>query len=406
MPGIIDTDGRFDAAAGSLIPWIEQVTSLAGKTVLEYGCGMGFVSRAFAARAGRLIGFDIDGPCVDLARDVLAYAGLDNVELHVAPAEQIVAEVERFAGEVDVFLLYAVLEHLTVPERLDVLALARRVVRRDGVIVVCEAPNRLIDFDHHTARMPYFSQLPDDLALHYARNSERGDFTTAMADAAGRGDRVEREALARWGRGVSYHEFELAFGHLPSHVIASNYDPLLMGVRPVQPDEQRLGRGLFDHRPDLPPVFGRYWLDLILSPVAVPGPPAFIRPWMMDTRTSQGVGYSPLELLDVARGGRLHVRLPAATRELMVGVSAAPRSARAARVAGVAASAAAVGEADDGVEVEVEVQARGSTGETTAVAVGLPGHPSYVTLRLNRLEREVELRFDRPAQVDFVGYRA
>jgi SAM-dependent methyltransferase len=389
MPGIIDTDGRFDAAAGSLIPWIEQVVSLAGKTVLEYGCGMGFVSRAFAARAARHIGFDIDEASVGLAGEVLSYAGLENAELHVAPPGAIVAEVERFAGEVDIFLLYAVLEHLTIAERLEILALARRVVRRDGVIVVCEAPNRLIDFDHHTARMPYFSQLPDDLALTYARKSQRGEFTLAMAQAAGRGLAAERDALARWGRGVSYHEFELAFGDLRSHVIASNYDPLLMGVRPVQPDEQRLARGLFEHRPDLPPVFGRYWLDLILSPVAIPGPPAFIRPWMMDTRTSHGVGYSPQEILDVAAGGQLHVRLPSPTRELMIGVSAGQRP--------------------------VVVQARGSIGETTAIAdpgsspgsAAGPGSDwaSYVMLELAAPEREVELRFDGQVRVNFVGYR-
>lgn len=379
MPGIIDTDGRFDAAEASLIPWIEQVCPLAGKTVLEYGCGMGFVSRAFAARAAHHIGFDIDEAAVGLARDVLAYAGLANSELHVSSPATIAGEVERFAGEVDVFLLYAVVEHLTVPERLEVLSLARRVVRRNGVIVVCEAPNRLIDFDHHTAQMPYFSQLPDDLALHYARRSHRSDFTAAMAQAAARDEAAARDALARWGRGVSYHEFELAFGDLRRHVIASNYDPLLMGVRPVQPDEQRLARGLAEHRPDLAPVFGRYWLDLILSPVAVPGPPAFIRPWMMDTRTSHKVAYAPTETLHLADGARLHLRLPVPSRELMVGVIGA------------------------GGPVEVEV--RGSTGQSSGFADGRPGHHDYLMLELDSPQREVELRFDRATKVNFVGYR-
>jgi hypothetical protein len=48
-------------------------------------------------------------------------------------------------------------------------------------------------------------------------------------------------ALTRWGRGVSYHEFELVFGDLRKHLIASNYDPLLMDVRPIICDEQRTG---------------------------------------------------------------------------------------------------------------------------------------------------------------------
>ncbi|MEA2266424.1 MAG: hypothetical protein QOE27_2007, partial [Solirubrobacteraceae bacterium] len=76
MPGVVDTDGRHAAAADHLIPWIEQVARLGGKTVLEYGCGLGFVSRAFAAVSGRLIGFDIDPDSVAMAGAVLAHGGL------------------------------------------------------------------------------------------------------------------------------------------------------------------------------------------------------------------------------------------------------------------------------------------------------------------------------------------
>jgi 2-polyprenyl-3-methyl-5-hydroxy-6-metoxy-1,4-benzoquinol methylase len=356
------------------------VAPLAGKTVLEYGCGTGFVSRAFAARAARHIGFDIDEAAVALGREVLAHGGTANHELHHAPAEEIGAAVERFAGEVDVFLLYAVLEHMSIAERLDVLALARRVVRRDGVIVVCEAPNRLIDFDHHTAQMPFFSQLPDELALRYARRSPRADFTAAMAAAARAGPDVAQTTLTRWGRGVSFHEFELAFGDLRRHVIASNYDPLLMDVRPVQPDEQRLARGLEETRPDLPPVFGRYWLDLILSPTPLPGPAAFIRPWPLGTRGSDRVAFHPREWLEVGGEGRLRVELRAPTRELMVGV-----------VADVEA---------------VELTARGASGAASAAAaLGRPGAPRFAIIRLARAERELDLRLDRAAWVNFVGYR-
>ena len=64
----------------------------------------------------------------------------------------------------------------------------------------------------------------------------------------------------RWGRGVSFHEFEVVFGDLSRHVLASNYDPLLFGERPVQPDEVILARYLDRWRPDLAPVWSRYWL--------------------------------------------------------------------------------------------------------------------------------------------------
>ena len=56
------------------------------------------------------------------------------------------------------------------------LRLAREVVKPDGAIVVCETPNRLIYFDHHTAQMPFFHLLPDELALDYYPRSRRPDF--------------------------------------------------------------------------------------------------------------------------------------------------------------------------------------------------------------------------------------
>ena len=379
MPGVFDTDGRFDAASDHLIPWIEQIVPLRGKTVLEYGCGVGFVSRAFAARAGRHIGFDIDEGAIAMAHDVLSHGGLTNAELHHRPPQEITAAVERYAGHVDVFLLYAVLEHLSVQERLDVLALARRVVHRDGVIVVCEAPNRLVHWDHHTTQMPFFNLLPDDLALRYARHAPRQEFVAAMAEAELRGHEDAQTALTRWGRGVSYHEFELVFGDLRKHVIASNYDPLLMDVRPVICDEQRLARTLEDARPDLAPVFGRDWLDLILTPVAVPGSPQFIRPWPLSTLDSDRVAFHPGEWLEVHPGGRLGVALRARTRELMIGVVA------------------------DSDAVEVSVQGGGAT--VTVLASGRSGAARYVTVELPRPERELQLRFDQAAKVNFVGYR-
>ena len=70
---------------------------------------------------------------------------IGNVELELHPGRRRSWTRSRARrGEVDVFLLYAVLEHLTVAERLAVLRLAREVVKPDGAIVVCETPNRLI----------------------------------------------------------------------------------------------------------------------------------------------------------------------------------------------------------------------------------------------------------------------
>jgi 2-polyprenyl-3-methyl-5-hydroxy-6-metoxy-1,4-benzoquinol methylase len=313
---------RRRRAAEYLIPWIEQTVPLAGKTVLEYGCGNAAVSCAFAERAGRVIGLDIDERWIELARDEVRKRGLTNVELELHPVDGIMDAAARRRGAVDVFLLYAVLEHLTVSERLEVLRLAREVVKPDGVIVVCETPNRLIYFDHHTARMPFFHLLPDELALEYRRLAPRGQLREELEQAQSQGGReAALDAIARWGRGVSFHEFELVFGErLDRHVIASNYDPLLFGERPVQPDEVILWRYLERWRPDLAPVFSRYWLDLILSPRPIEKRPIFLRPWSFDTTASEAVGWSASETL-LLKGpeATLWVTLPQPSSRIVVG---------------------------------------------------------------------------------------
>ena len=61
-----------------------------------------------------------------------------------------------------------------------------------------------------------------------------------------------RLALARWGTGASFHEFELVFGDLSRHVVGGGYDPMLLGDRKVHADESALARYLEGVRPDLP----------------------------------------------------------------------------------------------------------------------------------------------------------
>jgi len=311
---------RYRRAAEALIPWIEQTVPLHGKTVLEYGCGNAAVSCAVAERAERLIGLDIDPAWIELGQDEVRKRGLENVTLELHPPQSIRDALARRRGEVDVVLLYAVLEHLTVSERLAVLRLAREVVRSDGAIVVCETPNRLIYFDHHTARMPFFHLLPDELALEYYARSARSDFTGAIDAAVAGGLDAGLEAIARWGRGVSFHEFELAFEDLDRHVIASSYDTILLGERPPQPEETALARYLDRARPDLAPAWSRYWLDLILAPEPLEHRPPFVRPWSADTSESRNVGWTTWDNLRLfGPDSTLWITLPHAVSRLVIG---------------------------------------------------------------------------------------
>ncbi len=374
---------RRRRAAEMMIPWIEQTVPLIGATVLEYGCGNAAVTCAVAERAGRVIGVDIDPGWIKLGNEQVSRRGLRNVELEQHPVEAIFDAVAGRRGEVDVFLLYAVLEHLTVAERLAVLKLAREVVKPDGAIVVCEAPNRLIYFDHHSAQMPFFGVLPDDLAADYYERSPRPDFKAAMDDAAHGGRDALLEALTRWGRGVSFHEFELVFGdRLGEHVIASNYDPLLFAERPIQPDEVILARYLARWLPDLAPVWSRYWLDLILSPRPRERRPSFLRPWSADTIESEGVGWTNSERLRL-RGpdATLWINLPQPTGRLVVGSIT-----------------------NDGRWVSLTVQPHGAHAALLANHRAPANIAAYSTFMLPAPTSRIALRSSEPCELVFVGY--
>ena len=122
---------------------------------------------------------------------------------------------------------------------------------RDGAIVVCETPNRLIYFDHHTAPDAVLPSPARRAGAEYYPQLEpqRTSADAIELEAAERGPEAALEAIVRWGRGVSFHEFELVFGDLGRHVIASNYDPVLFAERPVQPEEAILSRYLERWRP-------------------------------------------------------------------------------------------------------------------------------------------------------------
>lgn len=340
---------RRRTAEQCVIPWMARHIPLAGRTVLEYGCGQGAVACALAPSVAHHIGIDIEPGEVDLARGHARRLDRGNVEFVVAPAATIRDQVAERAGEIDVFLLYAVLEHLTLDERLAVLALARDVVRPDGHIVIVESPNRLTPIDHHTARMPYLHMLPLELAERYYRRSERRDFVDAVDVAGQAGTEARREALARWGRGVSFHEAELVFGDLAAHTVASSYAPELYPVRPVRWEELQAAAVLEAWRPDLPPCWSRTWLDTILSARPQSAVREHVRPWPLRlAHDVPNVAVLPDGRLELRPGAVVPVDLPAPTRELHVGLmSEQPDDALRVTAAGVEHAPAAIANWDE-----------------------------------------------------------
>ena len=367
-------------ADSTTIPWLSRTVPLAGARIVEYGCGDGQVSAAFAPHVASVVGLDIDAGAVQRGAERLVAEGIENVRLSAHPVGEIVDVLRDQAGEVDVVLLYAVVEHLTIAERLAVLETARDVAGPEGYVVCIEAPNRLVSFDAHSGQLPYLNWLPLELAERYGERSARTDFVDGLRTARADGGAGVREWWTRFGTGVSFHEFELVFGDLSHHAVAGGYETLMWPGRPLLPEELLLARDLRRQRPDLGPMWSRHWLDLVLRPNAV-DPPPLMRPWMAETTESEHVSWTRWETIGIdGPGSRLRCRPDAPTRKVLVGFTAEPGRST------------------------VSVAADGYDLSAVTTHLDAPMMLRYVEFEWEQAAELVELRFSTPAHVFVVAF--
>jgi 2-polyprenyl-3-methyl-5-hydroxy-6-metoxy-1,4-benzoquinol methylase len=215
-PGYLNTErGRCDLshhltdrlqnARAQVVPWLESVRPLRGARVLEIGCGTGSSVVALAERGALVTGVDLDEGSLRVARQRCALHGVA-AELRVADATR-VAELFRDTA-FDLIIFYASLEHMTHEERMRAIADTWAMLRPGDLWCLVETPNRLWHTDTHTALLPFYHWLPDELAFKYARYSQRTNFRECY-------DELTDERLLhfrRRGRGVSFHELHVALG--------------------------------------------------------------------------------------------------------------------------------------------------------------------------------------------------
>src|SRR5262249_55252570 len=126
--------------------------------------------------------------------------------------------------------------------------------------VVYETPNRLNCFDWHSFLLPFFDSLPDGLAIAYADHSPRPFFKIHPE-----GNLVEN--LYRLGRGVSFHEFDLALGLEQLRAINDGFSSKLAHRSSLEHEPFDLGLlDIFErYLPMVPQGFARPSLDLVIQ---------------------------------------------------------------------------------------------------------------------------------------------
>ncbi len=266
-------DRRLNSFRSKVIPWLDSARPLLGARVLEIGCGTGASTVALAEQGAKVTAIDIDEPSLRVAEQRCA---AHNVECELVLANGAGAKQFLDREPYDFVIFFACLEHMTHAERIEAMRDTWQALPEGALWCVIETPNRLWFFDDHTSRLPFFNWLPDELAFAYSRFSPREPFRSSYRGLSA--DKME--SFLRHGRGVSFHEFDLAMADSSTLDVVSSL-PLwtrrsgLFGLREVARRHKRrfrLERTLASHRPDIHLGFFQPYLDLIIRKRASPAP--------------------------------------------------------------------------------------------------------------------------------------
>lgn len=119
------------------------------KEILEVACGSGQGLGYLAKVAKRVVGLDIDENLVALAGRY--YQGRGNIEIRAGNAEVLPFNNDSF----DVVILYEAIYYLQNPEAF--IEEAKRVLRREGYMIICSANKEEADFNPSPCSHKYFS---------------------------------------------------------------------------------------------------------------------------------------------------------------------------------------------------------------------------------------------------------
>ena len=209
---------RIFVSRSKIIPWILKTLDLKNKKVLEIGSGTGSSSITLAEQGAEVTGIDIDEASLKVAGHRVHLLDL-NIEFIKLSG----VEINKLKQSFDVVLYYATLEHMTIEERIDSLQQAYSLLNRGGYLIIVEAPNRLWIEDTHTSELPFFQWLPDNLAYLYSKFSKKPSYNSKYLD----NEYIKLDEFHRRGRGVSFHEFDLAFNNSDYLNIVSSLNRLV-----------------------------------------------------------------------------------------------------------------------------------------------------------------------------------
>lgn len=118
---------------------VERLSDLVrGKTVLEAGCGDGFVSWLLAKQARHVLGFDISERAIAFANLIVQ---MPNAEFVVGHASDLLVIAKQLEGRPEVVAAFELIEHLPPGEMEEFLSAARQTLQEGRGWLVGTTPN-------------------------------------------------------------------------------------------------------------------------------------------------------------------------------------------------------------------------------------------------------------------------
>lgn len=258
---------RYNSSIRYVVPWVSNKLDLEGKIVVEIGSGNGSSTAAFSHFVKSIHGYDIDGPSVNGARKRFEILGIKNAVVDLISAEELISKLKENHGKgVDIVLLFAVLEHQTPDERLETIKTCWQILNEDGLLVIAETPNLLRYFDEHTAILPFFHFIPTETYARYAHLSPRNGFNLSFQKMGEKSKEAIELIITRWGRGVSYHDFELALGSdYGKYIVANGFEKEIINWIDVSLEDEILRFYMDAKKLEIPRAFSRAALNLIFK---------------------------------------------------------------------------------------------------------------------------------------------
>ena len=111
------------------LDWINGHAPLAGKRVLDVGCGGGILADSMARKGASVTGIDLSTKALKVAQLHALEAGTPNIQYREVPVETLAAEAP---GSFDVVCCMEMLEH--VPDPGSVIQACQRLVKPGGMV--------------------------------------------------------------------------------------------------------------------------------------------------------------------------------------------------------------------------------------------------------------------------------